>query len=85
MTMHIEMIAAISNFGAPKWKKPLKPIHLASCTVEKSSRPIGQATRVPIAMESSTAIWLTKPRKHRVITTMSSITRPASAMWETCP
>ena len=53
--------------------------------LEKSSRPIGQATSVPIAMESSTAIWLMKPRKHRVITTMSSITRPASAMWETCP
>ena len=85
MTMHIEMIAAISNFGAPKWKKPLKPTHLASCTLEKCSRPIGQATRVPIAIESSTAIWLTKPRNTRVITTMSRITSPASAMCETWP
>ena len=85
MTMHIEMIAAASNFGWPNRKNPLKPTQAAECVLEKSSRPIGQATSVPIAMESSTAIWLMNPRKHRVITTMSSITRPASAMWETCP
>jgi hypothetical protein len=58
---------------------------LAECTLEKSSRCIGQATSVPIAIDSSTAIWLMNPRKHRVMTTMSSITRPASAMCETCP
>ena len=66
-------------------KNPLKPTHLAALALEKFSRCIGQATSIPIAMESSTAIWLMNPRKHRVITTMSNITRGASAMCETCP
>jgi len=83
--MHIEMIAAASNLGCPNRKKPLKPTHLAECTLEKFSRCIGQATSVPTAMDNSTAIWLTNPRNILVITTMSSTTRPASAMCETCP
>jgi hypothetical protein len=58
---------------------------LDECTLEKFSRCIGHATSVPITMESSTAIWLMNPRNSLVITTMSSITRPASATWEICP
>ena len=46
MTMHIEMIAAASNFGWPNLKNPLKPTHLAECTLEKFSRCIGHATSV---------------------------------------
>jgi hypothetical protein len=36
--MHIEMIAAASNFGCPNRKKPLKPTHLAELALEKFSR-----------------------------------------------
>jgi len=43
MTMHIEMIAAASNFGWPNRKNPLKPTHLAECTLEKSRPPDGPA------------------------------------------
>ncbi len=85
MTMHIDRIAAISNFGWPNRKNPPKPTQWAAPTPEKCSRPIGQATSVPMMIESSTAIWLTKPRNTRVMTTMSSTTRPASAICETCP
>ena len=83
--MHIEMIAAASNWGCPKRKNPLKPNQASPFTEEKSVRPIGQATSVPMTIESRTAIWLMKPRNTRVITTISSTTRPASAMCDMWP
>src|SRR6201996_5629479 len=46
---------------------------------------MGQATRVPMTIDSSTAIWLMNPRNTRVMTTMISITSPASAIWEIWP
>ncbi len=51
--MHMEMIAAAWNFGAPKCKGAAMPNHLEAETLEKSSRPIGQAISVPSTMRSA--------------------------------
>ena len=62
MTMHIEMIAAASNFGWPK-RKPAESHPVDRATPEKSTSPIGQAISVPMMIEISTAVWPMKPRK----------------------
>ena len=67
MTMHIEMIMpSPSNLRVAEPEEPAEADPLGGARAgEKFSRCIGQATSVPIAMESSTAIWLMKPRKHQ--------------------
>src|SRR5580693_8205580 len=52
MTTHIEMIAAASNLGWPNRKNPLKPTHLAECTLEKFSRCIASRGTVSGALVS---------------------------------
>src|ERR1700734_305775 len=83
--MHIEMIAAASNLGWPKWNGGEMPNHLADPTPEKLSRCIGQAMKQPIMIEISTAVWPMNPEKIRVMRMISKMTAAASTMCEIWP
>ena len=83
--MHIVMIAAAANFGCPKWKMFGAPNQSASLTLLKLTRFMNDATIVPITRLSNTAIWLMKPLNTRLISRISRMTRPASAMRPTPP
>src|ERR1700728_3351952 len=83
--MHIEMIAAASNLGGPKWNGGGMPNHLEEATSWKCSRPIGHAIRQPMMIEMSTAVWPMKPENMRVMTMIETMTAAASRMCEICP
>ena len=83
ITMHIVMIAAAANFGAPKRKISGPPNQAAWATLLKSVWPMSAATIVPITMLSSTAICETKPRNRRLIRMIDRTTMPASTTCET--
>ena len=84
MTMHIEMIAAASNFGWPNRKNPPKPTHLAAShwRSQQAHRPGHQRPDRDGKQHGDLA---DEPVKFGVITTMSSMTRLASASAETSP
>ena len=83
--MHMEMIAAASNLGGPKWNGRAMPNQPEAETDEKSSRCIGQAISVPMMIASRTAVWLKKPRVNRLIATMIKMTTAARMMCEMWP
>src|ERR1700744_1933938 len=83
--MHIEMIAAASNLGWPKWNGWEMPNHFADPTPEKLSRCIGQAMKQPRMIEISTAGWPMKPRNTRVMMMIIKMTAAASRMCEIWP
>lgn len=81
ITMHMEMIAAISNCGAPKWNGVGKPTRPASLIASKSVMFIGIATRVPATRPSRIAICWRKPRSTFRRTSTISRVRPAIPMF----
>src|SRR3984957_20976849 len=83
--MHIEMRAAASNLGAPKWNGSEMPNHFAAPTSLNFSRPIGQAMKQPMMIEISTAVWPMNPENIRVMRTISKMTAAASRMCEIWP
>src|ERR1700760_871247 len=83
--MHIEMIAAAWNFGAPKWNGAVMPNQLAVDTSWKDSRPIGQAMRQPMMIAISTAVCPMNPENIRVMAMIKTMTAAASRMCEICP
>src|ERR1700744_461944 len=83
--MHIEMMAAASNWGWPKGNGGEMPNHSADPTPEKLSRCIGQAMKQPRMIEISTAVWPMNPRNIRVMMMIRAITAAASRMCEIWP
>ncbi|RPK36202.1 hypothetical protein EES37_27295 [Streptomyces sp. ADI91-18] len=78
MTMHIEMIAATWNCGAPKWNGVGKPIRSAPRTASKFVMCSGSAMRVPATSPSRMEICWRKPRRNLRMT--STIARVRAAM-----
>ncbi len=78
MTMHIEMMAATWNCGAPKWKGVGKPTTEAFWTASKLVMPSGRAMRVPATRPRRMDICWRKPRRNLRIS--RTITRVTAAM-----
>lgn len=78
ITMHMEMMAAISNCGAPKWNGVGKPTTSASPSAPKSVIPAGTAIRVPTTRPSRMAICWRNPRSS--LRRASTITRVTAAI-----
>jgi hypothetical protein len=83
--MHMEMMAAASNLGWPKWNGGEMPNHFADPTPVNFIRPIGQAMKQPMMIEISTAVWPMNPENIRVMRMIIPMTAAASRMCEIWP